>query len=162
MNILSRSFYELRTNVYLVTFIFITIEWTADIRIMQNKIYFLFVVFLLFVIRSTSIDLYSRKGKNDFHWKYFKCLKIIFFKGGSVLDYKNYGGGDDDDDSNTYKPASLNDDYSQASTYRRNRYSPYGSSSNNYRSRSRWPSSPSSYDERVDSNDWSPYGYGFK
>ncbi len=62
-------------------------------------------------------------------------------------------------DKNKYDRA--NDDYQQLSTLRRNRYSPYVSSPNpnNYRTRSRWPSS---FDDRYDSNDWSPYGYGMK
>ena len=61
---------------------------------------------------------------------------LNLFLGSSALGY-----GDDAD----------KDDYSLQSTYRRNRYSP---PTNNYRSRSRWPSSQE--------NDWSRSGYGLK
>lgn len=84
-----------------------------------------------------------------------------------LLDRKNndnyYYDDDDDDDStlNAGKHNRLNNDHQlQSLTQRRNRYPTHGgSSSNNYRSRSRWPSS---YDDRYDLNDWSPYGHGHR
>jgi len=98
---------------------------------MQNKIYLLLVVFLSIILRSISIDYKRKESKND--------------------------DRDDGDIINTNKYDRLNDNYQQPSTSRRNQYSPSGSSSNNYRTRSRWTSP---YDDKYDSNDWSPYGYG--
>jgi hypothetical protein len=99
---------------------------------MQNKVCFLFLVLLLIVVQATANSLYSRKGSSALNHPY----------------------DDEDDDSDKKKYDNKNDDYSQQSTYRRNRYP---SSSNNYRSRSRWPSS---YEDLYDSNDWSKYGIG--
>jgi hypothetical protein len=84
----------------------------------QNKIYHVLVVLLLFIVQSIFVDSYTRRDR-----KYH-------------VDGTN------------------NDDYSLQSTYHHNRYSPYGPSKGNYRTRSRWPSS------YEDSNDWSRYGYG--
>ncbi len=68
------------------------------------------------------------------------------------MDRKNYNDDYTDKDKLDY----FDNDYPQQSIDRRNRYSPYGSASNNYRTRSRWPSS---YD---DLDDWSRQGYGLK
>ncbi len=127
---------------------------------MQNKIYLLLLVVLSIVIQSTSLDSYNRKGKDDFQTiianNIFRCCCC--------------SGNKDNDDSiednvivsGNYNPS--NGDRSQTLTNRRDRYSPYGSSANNYRSRSRWssPSSSSSYGDSSDYNDRSSYGYGSK
>jgi hypothetical protein len=105
---------------------------------MQNKIYLLLLVVLSIVIQSTSLDSYNRKGNKD--------------NDDSIEDNVIVSGN--------YNPS--NGDRSQTLTNRRDRYSPYGSSANNYRSRSRWssPSSSSSYGDSSDYNDRSSYGYG--
>jgi hypothetical protein len=71
------------------------------------------------------------------------------------LDRENYNDDYPEKDKLDY----FDNDYPQQSIYRRNRYSPYSSPSNNYRSRSRWQSP---YDGLDDYNDWSRPGYGLK
>jgi hypothetical protein len=106
---------------------------------MQDKIYLLLVVLLLVVVRTLSIDSYNRKGS-------------------SALSRKTYADTDDDVDyADKEKHDHVDVDSSQPSTYRRNRYPQTSSLSNNYRSRSRWPSP---YDDSYDTNDASSYGYG--
>jgi len=105
---------------------------------MQNKMYPLLVVLVLLIVeRSTAFEPYNRKGS-------------------SGLGRTDYIYGTDRDDVND-KYDHADNGYSSQSSYGRNRYTPRGSSTNNYRTRSRWPSS---YEDSSNSNDWSRFGYG--
>jgi len=119
---------------------------------MHSKLYLLLTILFVFVICSISVEPKSRKGD-------------------SALDIKRKvvaTDKDNDRDKNKYKDEIENDDEIDdhqlgQESYAHNRYSPFGSSEGNYRTRSRWsapPPPPSSYDDFMYENERPRSGYG--
>jgi len=120
---------------------------------------------------SASNDQKSRKGKvliiNEFVQKKF------FYVDSSALDAKKKVNVQDKDrDEHEDEDDTIDDNYTPRGSYAHNRFSGFNPPEGNYRTRSRWSGSspsalpapvvtlPSSYEEFMDENDWSPFGYG--
>ncbi len=112
-------------------------------------------------------DQKSRKGKvliiNEFVQKKF------FYVDSTALDAKKKVVVQDKDED---EDDTIDDHYIPRGSYAHNRYTGFNPAEGNYRTRSRWSGSspsalpapvvalPSSYEEFMDENDWSPFGYG--